>query len=144
MSSGGTILSVIPHGNSRFCIYFSSQTHAFVLLELSSKDVTMVRITSTRWGSQKELIVTSAYLPYYTDEPSPNKDPRDVINYCSSRGKQHIIGCDTKCTPHYMGKHTIRGESMMEYVLSLKLNILHQGNKHTFVIHNRKEVTDVY
>jgi len=32
----------------------------------------------------------------------------------------------------------------MEYVVSLKLNILNQGNKHTFVIHNRKEFTDVY
>lgn len=30
----------------------------------------------------------------------------------------------------------------MEYVVSLKLNILNQGNKHTFVIH-KKEVTDV-
>ena len=32
----------------------------------------------------------------------------------------------------------------MEYVVSVKLNILNQGNKHTFVIHNRKEVTDAY
>jgi hypothetical protein len=32
----------------------------------------------------------------------------------------------------------------MEYVVSLKLNILNQANKHTFVIHNRKEVTDVH
>jgi hypothetical protein len=38
----------------------------------------------------------------------------------------------------------IRGASIMEYVASLKLNILNQGNKHTFVIHNKKDVTDVY
>jgi hypothetical protein len=105
MSSGGTILSVIPHGNSISCIYFSSQTHALLLLELSSKDVKMVRITHTRWGSQKELIITSEYVPYYKDEPPPNKDMTDVINYCRSRREQHIIDCGTICTPHYVGKN---------------------------------------
>jgi hypothetical protein len=31
----------------------------------------------------------------------------------------------------------------MEYLVSLNLNILNQGNKLTFVICNRKEVTDL-
>ena len=44
MSSSGTILPVIPRGNSRSCIYCSSQAHASLLLEVSSMDVTMVRI----------------------------------------------------------------------------------------------------
>jgi hypothetical protein len=30
----------------------------------------------------------------------------------------------------------------MEYLVSLNLNILNQGNKPTFVIHNRKEVSE--
>ena len=44
MSSSGTILPVIPHGNSRSCICCSSQAYALLLLEVSSTDVTMVRI----------------------------------------------------------------------------------------------------
>jgi len=44
MSSSGTILPFIPRGNSRSCIYCSSQAHALLLLEVSSMDVTMVRI----------------------------------------------------------------------------------------------------
>jgi hypothetical protein len=38
----------------------------------------------------------------------------------------------------------IRGESLMEYVVSLNLNILNQSNELTFVIHNRNKVTALY
>jgi hypothetical protein len=35
-----------------------------------------------------------------------------------------------------------RGESLMEYLVTLNLNILNQGNEPTIIIFNRKEVTD--
>jgi hypothetical protein len=41
-----------------------------------------------------ELIVTSAYLPYDSEEPLPTKKLRDITDYCSSRKEQLIIGCD--------------------------------------------------
>jgi hypothetical protein len=34
-------------------------------------------------------------------------------------------------------------ESLMEYLACLSLNILTQGNKPTYVMHNRKVVTDL-
>jgi hypothetical protein len=64
------------------------------LLDFCSGDTTTVRITYAYGGIHKELIVTSAYLPYDSDEPPPNKEVRDIFEYCHSRKKQLIIGCD--------------------------------------------------
>jgi hypothetical protein len=93
-------------------------------------------------GSCEELIIDSAYLPYDSYKPPPTKELRDVIDYCCSRKKQLIIGCDANA--HYIlwgstGTNA-RGEGFMEYLVSLNLNIPSQGNEPTFVVQNRKEV----
>jgi hypothetical protein len=147
MRSGGTILSVIPCGNSRSCIYFSSQTHALLLLELSSKDVTMVRITY----KMREPEGTYHYFSIFT------LLHRWTITKQGHERCFQLLQEPGRATHHWLwhGMHTtllvcgealalIRKASIMEYVVSLKLNILNQGNKHTFVIHKMKEVTDVY
>jgi hypothetical protein len=69
---------------------------------------------------------------------------RDITEYCHSRKKQLIIGCDANA------HHTLWGstgtnprESLIEFLVSLNLNILNHANKPTFVVCNRKEVTDL-
>jgi hypothetical protein len=63
-----------------------------LLLEFCSRDVAMVRILYSSEGNQRELTVTSACLPYDSDEPPPLKELRDIIDYCCSRRKQLITG----------------------------------------------------
>jgi hypothetical protein len=53
-----------------------------------------VRVTYIRGGSKRELTVTSAYLPYDSDEPPPSKGLREVVDYCSRNKLQLIVGCD--------------------------------------------------
>jgi hypothetical protein len=55
----------------RACIFVSNTIQAFLLLELSSRDVTTVRLSFNGRGSIRELIVTSAYLSYNSDKPPP-------------------------------------------------------------------------
>jgi hypothetical protein len=50
----------------------------FYLLELSPRDMTTAMAMCISEGGSKELIVTSAYLPYDTDEPSSTKKSRTV------------------------------------------------------------------
>jgi hypothetical protein len=144
-NSGGTIFSVAPEGNARSCIYTRHQINALLLLELCSTDLTAVRMTYTCAGSWEELIIASAHLPYDSDEPPPTKELRDVIDYCGSRKKLLIIGSDPNAHHILWGSTDTnpRGESFMEYLVSSNLNILNQGNEPTFVIRNRKEVTDL-
>jgi hypothetical protein len=75
------------------------------LLEFCSRDATTVRNTYTYGGGNRELVVSSAYLPYYSDEPPPSKEVKDIIEYCHSRKKQLIIGCDANA------HHTLWGST---------------------------------
>jgi hypothetical protein len=55
-------------------------------------------------GRKNELIITTAYFPYNTNEPPP-KEMKDVTDYCSSRRKQLIIRCDANAHAYHVGKH---------------------------------------
>jgi hypothetical protein len=55
------------------------------LLKFGSRDAKTVRITYTYSTVCEELIVTSAYFPYDSDEPKPTKEMRDIIDHCQSR-----------------------------------------------------------
>jgi hypothetical protein len=43
-------------------------------------DERTARITSTYDGGNRELIVTSAYLPHGYDAPPPTKEAKDIID----------------------------------------------------------------
>jgi hypothetical protein len=130
---GGTIYAIAPIKNSRSCIYIRNHINALPLLEFCSRDATTVRITYTYGGGNRELVVTSAYLPYDSDEPPPSKEVKDIIDYCYSREKQLIIGCDANAHHTLWGSTGVnqRGES------------LNHGNEPTFAVRNRKDVIDL-
>jgi splicing factor 45 len=91
--------------NSRSCIYIRNHINALPLLKFCSRDATTVRLTYTYGGGNRELVVISAYLPYDSDEQSPTKEVRDITDYCYSRKKQLIIGCDANA------HHTLWGST---------------------------------
>jgi hypothetical protein len=125
--------------------FVRNTVHAFPLSELCSRDVTMVRVTYIRGGSKRELIVTSAYLPYNSDEPPPSKGLREVTDYCSRNKLQVIVGCDANAYHIVWGSMDInaRRECLMEYLVSTNLSILNKGNEPTFEISNKEEVIDL-
>jgi hypothetical protein len=82
-NSGWTVYSAIPEGNVRSCIYVRNHINALPLREFCSRDTTTVRMTYTSDGGHEELIVTSAYLPYDSDEPVPSKE----LEHCQVRKK---------------------------------------------------------
>ena len=55
------------------CIFVRNTVHTFPLWDLCSGDVMMMKMTYTRGGSKRKLIVTLAYLPFDSDEPPPVK-----------------------------------------------------------------------
>jgi hypothetical protein len=104
-----------------------------------------VRITYTYGGVCEELTVTSAYLPYDSDEPPPTKEMRDIIDHCQSRKKKLIVGCNANAH-HILWVSTgtnPRGESHMEFLVSSNLNIPNQVNEPNFAVCNMKEVIDL-
>ncbi|PNF17226.1 hypothetical protein B7P43_G05220 [Cryptotermes secundus] len=144
-NTGGTVYSVVPSNDARSCVYIRNHVNALPLLELCSRDTTEVSITYPYQEGSKELIVASVYLPYDSDEPPPTKEMRDIIDYCCSRKKQLIIGCDANAHHTGWGSTGInpRGESLMEFLVSSNLNILNHSNEPTFIVCNTKEVIDL-
>ena len=67
--------------------------HAFPLSELCSRDVATVSKTNTTGENTREHLVTLAYLPYDSDEPSLSNGIEEVIGYCGMN-KLQLIGCD--------------------------------------------------
>lgn len=57
-------------------LFVRCTVHAIPLLDLCSRDVTVVELTYTRRGSKWELIVTSANLPDDSVEPPPSNKLR--------------------------------------------------------------------
>jgi hypothetical protein len=128
-----------------FTYYIRNHINALPLLEFCSRHATTVRITYTYGGGNRELVVSSSYLPYDSEEPLPSKEVKNVIDYCYRRKKQLTIGCDANAHHTLWGSTGVnpRGESLMEYLVSSNLNIPNHGNEPNFVVSNRNEVTDL-
>lgn len=111
--------------------------------EFSSRDAKTVRMTYT-YGACQDLILVSAYLPHDSGERSPTKELRDVDDYSHSKKKQLIVRCDAKA--HHILWGSIgtnpREQSFRQYLVISNLNMLNKGNQSSFVVHNRKQVTD--
>jgi hypothetical protein len=104
-----------------------------------------VRLSFNGEGSKTDLIVTSACLPYDSDEPPPSGELWDVVNYCCRNNLQLIAGCDANAHHIVWGSTGInpRGSSPLEYLVSANLNILNKGNEPNFLVCNRQEVIDL-
>jgi hypothetical protein len=75
-------------------------------------------------------IITSSYLPYDSDKPLLTNKVRDIGVYCCSRERKFIIGCDANAHHILQEKTgTNHKESLIEYLVSLNLNILNQSNE---------------
>lgn len=134
-----------PGTRVRSCIVTSKSLQAWVLHQFSDEDTTAIAIRVTH-GSRKELLyMASVYMPYDSLEPQPSQKVLQLVNYCEARGERLILGCDT-ISHHIMWGSTNgndRGRSLSEYILGTDLQILNEGNTHTFETANCSEVIDV-
>ncbi|PNF15260.1 hypothetical protein B7P43_G00966 [Cryptotermes secundus] len=81
-------------------------------------------------------------LPKHVNMALRIKVLRDITDYCYSRKKELIIGCDANAHHILLGSTGTnpRGESLTEFLVSSNLNILNLGNEPTFVVCNGKVI----
>jgi hypothetical protein len=65
----------------------------------------MVRIIYSREGNREELVVTSAYLPYSSDEPPSTKEMRDVTITATAEAGSSSLDATPINTTSYGGAH---------------------------------------
>jgi hypothetical protein len=93
-------------------------------------------------GCRRTIRFSSVYLPYEDPEP-PLAMMRDIVKH--SAEEKIILGIDSNAHHTLWGSTDInqRGESLMEYMVSTKLDILNKGNEPTFLNIRRRQVIDV-
>jgi len=130
--------------NSRSCILIKKVFQILPLMHHCSRDLTAVKITALSGGRPREIILGSAYLPYDDVAPPPPEELERLVMGCRAQGTHLIIGCDANSHHTSWGSTNInRGESLFNYIMANRLDIMNRGNRPTFVTTNRQEVLDI-
>ena len=82
----------IPH--RRTCILVKKGFQILPLVQHCSRDLTAVKIKTSRGGGPREIILGSAYLPYDDVEPPPPRELEKLMTGCRANGTHLIVGCD--------------------------------------------------
>jgi hypothetical protein len=74
-----------------------------------------------------------------------SRELEELVRYCENENLYLIVGCDSNAHHTAWGSTNCngRGEALMEFLYSLNLEILNQGNESAFCIGSRQEVTDI-
>jgi hypothetical protein len=140
---GGSTIS--PNcDNPRTCIYVKNRINSMVNLRFCSRDATTIEVSEVVGGCRRTIRFSSLYLPYEDPEP-PSAMMRDILQHSTEEKKEIILGIDANAHHTLWGSTDInpRGESLMEYMVSTKLNILNKGNKPTFLNVRMRQVIDL-
>ncbi|XP_050538360.1 uncharacterized protein LOC126903867 [Daktulosphaira vitifoliae] len=123
----------------RTCILVNNKVKASLIFNLSSADLTIIKVT-LNYG--KNIIVASGYLPY--EVTNPGRSLPGFFNYRKNEKLELILGMDAKAHHTIWGSSNInqRGEVIMDLLPTTDLSILNRSSEPTFVIRNRQEVID--
>ena len=110
-------------------------------LRFCSRDATTMEISAVVGGCRWTIRFSSVYLPYEDPDPHSAK-MKDIVQHSAQEKKEIIIRIDANAHHTLWGSTDInpRGESIMEYMVSTKFNILNKG---TFLIVTRRQVIDL-
>ena len=126
---GGPIIS--PNcDNSRTCTYVKNRINSMVNLRFCSKDVTTVEVSTVVSDCRRTKRFSSVYLPHEEPDP-PSAMMRDIVQHSAEEKKEIILGIEANAH-HTKWRSTDinpRGDSLMAYMVSTKLNILNKGNE---------------
>jgi len=116
-----------------------------MLPRLSCRDMVAVLLKCDEEGTERRLVVCSAYLPYYSEDPPPSKEFEEFVRYCENENVYLVVGRDSNAHCSVWGSTNCnsRGEALMEFLNSSNLEILYRGNEPNFCSGGRLEVTDI-
>jgi hypothetical protein len=84
-------------------------------------------------------------ITYDSEELPPSKDLEDLMRYCKTKNLYLVVGCNSNAHHSVWGSTNCnsRGEALVEFLNSTRLEILNQGNELTFCSGGRLEVIDI-
>ena len=110
------------------------------------RDLTTVVIYyKSKEGTERKVVVCSAYFPGDAEDAPPPQEVRDLIRDCEAEGLDLVMGCDANSHHTVWGSSNCnsRGEALLEFFGTTSLGILNVGCKPTFRNSVREEVLDI-
>jgi hypothetical protein len=78
---------------------------SWMLPGFSCRDLVAVSVQYLQGRSEKQLLICSAYLPYYSEDPPPTQEVEELVQYCEDKYLYLITGCDSNV------HHSARGST---------------------------------
>ena len=109
------------------------------------RDLVAVLINYNDDGVDRWLVVCPDYLPYNSEDPPLFKEFEEIMFYCETENLQLGMGCDSNAHHTAWGStnYNDRSVTMVEFLNSMNLEILNQGNDPTFCSGHRLDVIDI-
>lgn len=110
-----------------------------------SRDLSTARIFyKGENGEKKALTVAAAYFPYDAESCTP-EEVVALIRECEAGGSELIMGCDANAHHTVWGSSNCnqRGEKLLEFLASSRMDILNVGSRPTFQNAVREDVIDI-
>lgn len=144
---GGDLIYHHGEENPRTCIFVSRRIRSLgITIGECFRDLVVIQLTLQMRDNKKERVaLMSAYIPSEADFEPPTKELEEVTDKYASEGVPFIIGCDANSHHEVWGstKCNVKGELLLEYIVSNNLAIINTGNTATFVTRARQEVLDI-
>ena len=111
------------------CILDRNMT-TWMLPGFSCRGLVAALINYNEEGAERRLVVCSAYLPYDSKDPPPSKELEELVRYCETENLHLVMGCDSNAHHIVWGGNNCndRGVTLVEFLNSMNLEILNQGN----------------
>lgn len=137
----GNMFTHPTNSKPRSCIYVPKHITSYLMPQLSTSDITVVRLTAG--DGIKDTILASVYLPH--DAPTPTRELEQLVLHCEMEKLHLVIGCDANSHHIMWGSMDTnnRGESLHEFIICSNLEILNRGTEPTFVTTRSQTVIDI-
>ncbi len=146
LSSEFKVFSKLTDSRTRACIVVSRGLNVIPLYHLCTRDLTAIEVKISRRNRAQTIVFASIYLPQ--DDPAappPSREMTALIDYCGRNHTPLIIGCDANAHNMAWGcpDTNYRGRSLLEYILTTRLEIINRGHEPTFVVGKRRTIIDL-
>ena len=133
--------------NPRTCIFASRNATALELIKSDCyRDLVCVEITiQAKNKLKKRVAMVAAYLPSECAFEPPTREMEEVISKYQGKNIPVIVGCDANAHHTVWGSTDCnrKGDLLLEYISTIGMGILNEGNTPTFVTRTRREVLDI-
>lgn len=102
---------------------------AVQLPQFCTSDISTIKINSKLNGSNEEIILCSAYMPFDQNDRVPEDTILKIVEYSSKTGMPLIICADSNAHHILWGSSDIntRGIKLIEIIAAYELEILNKG-----------------